>query len=54
MKLLDEVVQMLFQQVTEKDFRSTFLPAFAACVKAGSYSIMCSYNRLVYYLKTQY
>ncbi|XP_067675105.1 uncharacterized protein [Haliotis asinina] len=30
--------------VSERDLRTTFLPAFRACVKAGSLSIMCSYN----------
>ncbi|XP_013379796.1 probable beta-D-xylosidase 2 [Lingula anatina] len=33
-------------KVSERDFRTTFLPAFKACVGAGSYSVMCSYNRL--------
>ncbi len=26
----------------------TYLPQFQACVEAGTYSIMCSYNRFVY------
>ncbi|XP_071113290.1 uncharacterized protein [Haliotis cracherodii] len=30
--------------VAERDLRTTYLPAFRACVKAGSRSIMCSYN----------
>ncbi|XP_046577968.1 probable beta-D-xylosidase 5 [Haliotis rubra] len=30
--------------VSERDLRTTFLPAFRACVKAGTYSVMCSYN----------
>ena len=33
-------------QLSEFDWRSTFLPAFHACVKAGSYGIMCSYNAI--------
>ncbi|XP_069126419.1 uncharacterized protein [Argopecten irradians] len=33
-------------QVTERDLRLTFLPAFRRCVEAGTYSLMCSYNRL--------
>ena len=32
-------------QVSERDWRMTFLPQFKACVKAGSWSLMCSYNR---------
>ncbi|CAH2221937.1 probable beta-D-xylosidase 5 [Pelobates cultripes] len=32
-------------QVLERDLRMTFLPQFHACIQAGSYSIMCSYNR---------
>lgn len=32
-------------QVLERDWRTTFLPQFQACVRAGSYSFMCSYNR---------
>ncbi|XP_052242270.1 uncharacterized protein LOC127852358 isoform X2 [Dreissena polymorpha] len=31
-------------KVSERDWRLTFLPAFRACVKAGTYSLMCSYN----------
>ena len=27
------------------DWRMTFLPQFKACVDAGTYSLMCSYNR---------
>lgn len=30
--------------VSEVDLHTTFLPAFQACVEAGSFSIMCSYN----------
>ncbi|XP_046572490.1 beta-D-xylosidase 1-like isoform X2 [Haliotis rubra] len=30
--------------VSVRDFRTTFLPAFRACVKAGTYNIMCGYN----------
>ncbi|CAL1542780.1 unnamed protein product [Lymnaea stagnalis] len=33
-------------QVSDQDWHMTFLPAFKACVKAGSYSLMCSYNRI--------
>ncbi|XP_074970838.1 uncharacterized protein LOC142066782 isoform X1 [Phalacrocorax aristotelis] len=33
-------------QVLEQDWRTTFLPQFQACVRAGSYSFMCSYNRI--------
>ena len=33
-------------RVSEYDWRSTFLPAFHACVNAGSYGIMCSYNAI--------
>lgn len=32
-------------QVSERDWRLTFLPAFKRCVQAGSYSLMCSFNR---------
>ncbi|XP_025097893.1 LOW QUALITY PROTEIN: probable beta-D-xylosidase 2 [Pomacea canaliculata] len=32
--------------VSENDWRTTFLPAFRMCVEAGSYSVMCSYNRI--------
>lgn len=31
-------------KLTDYDWRMTFLPAFRACVKAGTYSLMCSYN----------
>ncbi|XP_012939088.1 xylan 1,4-beta-xylosidase [Aplysia californica] len=31
-------------QVSDTDWRMTFLPAFKKCVQAGTYSIMCSYN----------
>ncbi|XP_045198051.2 uncharacterized protein LOC123552447 [Mercenaria mercenaria] len=31
-------------KVSDRDWRLTFLPAFRACVLAGSYSLMCSYN----------
>ncbi|XP_067675775.1 uncharacterized protein [Haliotis asinina] len=30
--------------VSVRDWRTTFLPAFRACVRAGTYNIMCSYN----------
>ncbi|CAL1527276.1 unnamed protein product [Lymnaea stagnalis] len=33
-------------QVSERDWRMTYLPAFKACVAAGTYSLMCSYNRI--------
>ncbi|OCT92076.1 probable beta-D-xylosidase 5 [Xenopus laevis] len=33
-------------KVEERDLRMTFLPQFHACVQAGVYSIMCSYNRV--------
>ncbi|KAK6178743.1 hypothetical protein SNE40_011257 [Patella caerulea] len=33
-------------QVSERDWRTTFLPAFRSCVKAGTYSLMCSYNSI--------
>ncbi|XP_059161796.1 xylan 1,4-beta-xylosidase-like isoform X2 [Physella acuta] len=32
--------------VSDHDWRMTFLPAFRKCVKAGSFSIMCSYNSI--------
>ncbi|PIK62177.1 putative beta-D-xylosidase 1 [Apostichopus japonicus] len=31
-------------KVTDVDLFQTYLPAFKECVKAGSYSVMCSYN----------
>ena len=33
-------------KVSERDWRMTFLPQFRACVEAGSWSIMCSYNQI--------
>nr|XP_060641711.1 uncharacterized protein LOC132781454 [Anolis sagrei ordinatus] len=33
-------------QVEERDWRMTFLPQFEACVQAGTFSFMCSYNRI--------
>ncbi|XP_064897546.1 xylan 1,4-beta-xylosidase-like [Columba livia] len=33
-------------KVLERDWHTTFLPQFQACVRAGSYSFMCSYNRI--------
>ncbi|XP_046354043.2 probable beta-D-xylosidase 2 [Haliotis rufescens] len=33
-------------EVSERDWRTTFLPAFRTCVKAGTYSLMCSYNKI--------
>ena len=38
-------IQVCHQQVSELDWHQTFLPAFKACVEAGAYSLMCSYNR---------
>ena len=32
-------------EVSTTDWRMTFLPAFKKCVEAGTYSLMCSYNR---------
>ena len=36
---------MNIMKVSEYDWRMTFLPQFKACVKAGSWNLMCSYNR---------
>ncbi|KAL4221807.1 hypothetical protein ACF0H5_020061 [Mactra antiquata] len=33
-------------KVVDRDWRLTYLPAFRACVKAGTYSLMCSYNSI--------
>lgn len=33
-------------KVSERDMRMTYLPQFKACVQAGSYNVMCSYNRI--------
>lgn len=33
-------------KVSERDWHMTFLPQFKACVDAGAWSIMCSYNRI--------
>ncbi|KAK6171513.1 hypothetical protein SNE40_019688 [Patella caerulea] len=33
-------------EVSMRDWRTTFLPAFRSCIKAGSYNIMCSYYRI--------
>ncbi|ELT94452.1 hypothetical protein CAPTEDRAFT_106235 [Capitella teleta] len=33
-------------KVKMRDWRMTFLPQFKMCVDAGSYSLMCSYNRI--------
>ncbi|KAI8783286.1 beta-D-xylosidase 2 isoform X1 [Biomphalaria glabrata] len=33
-------------QVSDEDWHMTFLPSFKSCVKAGTYSLMCSYNRI--------
>ncbi|KAK3787076.1 hypothetical protein RRG08_031551 [Elysia crispata] len=32
--------------VTDEDWRMTFLPAFKRCIDSGVYSVMCSYNRI--------
>jgi len=32
--------------VSDQDWRMTFLPQFKACVEAGSWSLMCSYNSI--------
>lgn len=34
----------LIQQVSDRDWRLTHLPAFKECVAAGTYSLMCSFN----------
>ena len=40
------VSRMFFDsKVSTRDWRMTFLPAFKKCVEAGTYSLMCSYNR---------
>ncbi|XP_066494787.1 uncharacterized protein [Tiliqua scincoides] len=33
-------------KVEERDWRMTFLPQFEACARAGTFSFMCSYNRI--------
>ncbi|XP_071112760.1 uncharacterized protein [Haliotis cracherodii] len=33
-------------KVSERDWRTTFLPAFRSCVKAGTYNVMCSFNKI--------
>ncbi|XP_065845653.1 uncharacterized protein [Oscarella lobularis] len=33
-------------KVSDRDWRMTFLPQFEACVAAGTYSLMCSYNSI--------
>ncbi|KAK7480750.1 hypothetical protein BaRGS_00028011 [Batillaria attramentaria] len=33
-------------QVSERDFRMTYLPAFKRCVEAGTFNLMCSYNKI--------
>ncbi|KAK7108550.1 hypothetical protein V1264_016279 [Littorina saxatilis] len=33
-------------EVSEEDWRMTHLPAFKRCVEAGTYNLMCSYNRI--------
>ncbi|XP_064618411.1 uncharacterized protein LOC135482386 [Liolophura sinensis] len=33
-------------KVSERDLHVTFLPQFRMCVQAGTYNIMCSYNRV--------
>ncbi|XP_022105253.1 probable beta-D-xylosidase 6 [Acanthaster planci] len=32
--------------ISEHDLHMTYLPAFRECVKAGAYSVMCSYNSI--------
>ncbi|CAI8019306.1 Xylan 1,4-beta-xylosidase [Geodia barretti] len=32
--------------VTTRDWRMTFLPQFRACIEAGAWSVMCSYNSI--------
>ncbi|XP_035825801.1 beta-xylosidase/alpha-L-arabinofuranosidase 1 [Aplysia californica] len=32
--------------VSDRDWKTTFLPAFRRCVTAGTYSLMCSYNSI--------
>ena len=32
-------------EVSSRDWRMTFLPAFKKCVESGSFSLMCSYYR---------
>lgn len=38
--------RVLFVQVSERDMRLTFLPATKMCIEAGTFNLMCSYNRL--------
>ncbi|XP_050391572.2 uncharacterized protein LOC126810509 [Patella vulgata] len=33
-------------KVSLRDLRTTFLPGFRECVRGGSYSVLCSYNRI--------
>lgn len=33
-------------KVSDRDWHLTFLPAFKLCVKAGTYSVMCSFNEI--------
>ncbi|BFZ18771.1 hypothetical protein BsWGS_21810 [Bradybaena similaris] len=33
-------------KVSDHDWRMTFLPAFRKCVQAGTFSLMCSYNKV--------
>jgi hypothetical protein len=39
---------LLSFKVSDRDWYMTYLPQFQACVEAGTYSIMCSYNRFVH------
>lgn len=32
--------------VSDRDWQMTFLPAFRACLEAGAYGVMCSYNAI--------
>lgn len=57
-QILNQIVLIIINftlfalQVSMRDLRLTFLPAFQKCVQAGAYSLMCSYNRSVlsYYM----
>ncbi|XP_067666437.1 uncharacterized protein [Haliotis asinina] len=38
--------QVFDAQVSERDWRSYFLPPFRRCVEAGAYSLICAYNSI--------
>ena len=38
---------LLAFQVSMRDWRMTFLPAFKMCVEEGAHNLVCSYNRFV-------